>query len=103
MTVFVCGGCDAVLSVPVSRVALPVHTHQKWGSGVLLPVLMDPGTYAVDPAPWGPPRRRWSEVGADEVAAHGLSAPVYALSSGTPGAIFLAPGDTRGTASRTTT
>ncbi|MEV7343883.1 hypothetical protein [Streptomyces sp. NPDC093544] len=97
MTVFICVGCDTVLSAPVSQVALPVHTHQKWGNGVLLPVLMDSGTYAVDPAPWGPPRRRWSEVGVDEAAARGVFAPVYALSFGAPGAIVVAPGDTRGT------
>ncbi|TJZ54367.1 hypothetical protein FCH28_14590 [Streptomyces piniterrae] len=97
MTVFACAGCDAVLSAPVSRVALPVHTHQKWGNGVLLPVLMDPGTYAVDPEPSGPPWRRWSEVGADEAAARGVFAPVYGLSYGAPGAIVMAPGDTRGT------
>ncbi|MFI6766653.1 hypothetical protein [Streptomyces sp. NPDC050355] len=97
MTVFVCAGCDAVLSAPVSQVALPVHAHQEWGNGVLLPVLMESGTYAVDPAPWGPPWRRWSEVGEHEAAARGVFAPVYALSYGIPGAIVVAPGDTRGT------
>lgn len=97
MAVFACVGCDAVLSADVSRVALPVHAHQKWGNGVLLPVLMDPGTYAVDPAPRGPPWRRWSEVRADEAAARGVFAPVYALSFGAPGAIVVAPGDTRRT------
>ncbi|MFF2810100.1 hypothetical protein ACFVT2_23615 [Streptomyces sp. NPDC058000] len=97
MTVFVCAGCDAALSAPVSQVALPVHAHQTWGNGVLLPVLMDPGTYAVDPDPWGPPWRRWCEVGVDEAAARGVFAPVYALSFGAPGAIVIAPGDARGT------
>ncbi|MEV7677733.1 hypothetical protein AB0O64_04100 [Streptomyces sp. NPDC088341] len=97
MTVFTCAGCDAVLSASVSRVALPAHAHQTWGNGVLLPVLMDPGTYAVDPAPWGPPWRSWSEVGADTAAVRGVFAPVYALSFAAPGAIVVAPGDTRGT------
>ncbi|MFF4948190.1 hypothetical protein [Streptomyces chattanoogensis] len=97
MTVLACVGCDGVLSARLSQVALPAHAHQKWGNGVLLPVLMEPGTYAVDPKPAGPPWRRWSEVGAEEAAAQGVFAPVYAVSFGPPGAIVVAPGDTRGT------
>ena len=30
MSVFACAGCDAVLTAPLSRVALPVHAHQRW-------------------------------------------------------------------------
>lgn len=63
----------------VSQVTLPVHAHQVYGNGARLPVLMEPGTFAVDPEPGGPPRRREK--------AH----------CGAPGAIVMAPGDTRGT------
>ncbi|MFE0380006.1 hypothetical protein ACFW1M_31615 [Streptomyces inhibens] len=98
MAVFACAGCQAVLTAPVSQVVLPVHAHQKWGNGVLLPVLMTRGTYAVDPEPSGPPWRPWSEIGVDEAEARGVFAPVFhALSFGAPGAIVVAPGDTRGT------
>lgn len=98
MAVFACVGCDQVLTAPVSQIALPVHARQKWGNGVLLPVLMEPGTYAVDPEPSGPPWRQWSEITAGEAEARGVFAPVRALSFGTPGAIVVAPGDVRGTA-----
>ncbi|MEU0026750.1 hypothetical protein [Streptomyces sp. NPDC006335] len=97
MAVFVCAGCDAVLTAQVSRVALPAEVHQIWGNGTLLPVLMEAGTYAVDLEPSGPPWRRWDEIGADEAAERGVYAPVFALSYGAPGAVFVAPGDTRGT------
>ena len=97
MLVFACTGCGTVLTAPVTRVALPGHAHQRWGNGVPLPVLMEAGTYAVAPEPSGPPWRRWSEIKADEAEARGVYAPVYALSFGTPGAIVIAPGDTRGT------
>src|SRR6266851_7968377 len=96
MTVFVCAGCDAVLSSPLAQVALPVHAHQKWGYR-LLPVLMEPGTYAVEPEPSGPPWRPWSEIGEDDAAVRGVFAPEYELSFGPPGAIVIAPGDARGT------
>ncbi|MER6195128.1 hypothetical protein [Streptomyces cyaneofuscatus] len=79
MFVFVCAGCGAGLTAPLSQVALPVHAHQVYGNGARLPVLMEPGTFAVDPEPGGPPRRREE--------AH----------DGAPGAIVIAPGDTRGT------
>ncbi|MFJ3661619.1 hypothetical protein ACIPPM_14295 [Streptomyces sp. NPDC090119] len=69
MFVFVCAGCGAELTVPLSEVALPVHAHQKYGNGVQLPVLMRSGTFAVDPG-----------------SGHG-----------TPGASVIAPGDIRGT------
>ncbi|WP_433727363.1 hypothetical protein ACQP2Y_12180 [Actinoplanes sp. CA-051413] len=45
---FACAGCGAVLTVPVSRVALPVHAEQKYGHDLLGP-LMEPGTYAMNP------------------------------------------------------
>lgn len=56
VTVFGCRTGGAALTVPVSRVALPVHAHQKYrnGPGSLDPVL-EPGTFAVDPLPCGPP------------------------------------------------
>ncbi|GAA1214929.1 hypothetical protein GCM10009665_00910 [Kitasatospora nipponensis] len=96
MAVFACAGCGAVLTAEVSRIALPVHARQRLGHE-LLPALMEPGTYAVDPEPAGPPWRRWSEIGAEEADARGVFAPVPALSFGASGAIVLAPGDTRGT------
>ncbi len=58
---------------------------------------MEPGTYAVDPEPFGPPWRHWEEVGAEQAAEQGVFAPVYALSFGPRGAVVLAPGDVRGT------
>ncbi|WP_329309789.1 hypothetical protein [Streptomyces sp. NBC_01262] len=97
MFVFACAGCGAELTTSLSQVTLPVHAHQKYGNGIQLPVLMEPGTFAVDPEPWGPPWRRWEEIPPDEAAARGVYAPVYALSDGAPGAIVIAPGDTRGT------
>lgn len=95
--VFVCAGCDAVLTAPVSRVALPVHARSSFGHD-LLPVLMESGTYAVDREPAGPPWRLWDEVGPERAAARGVYAPVHSLPYGPAGAIVIAPGDCRGTA-----
>ncbi|MCL3998848.1 hypothetical protein [Streptomyces lavenduligriseus] len=97
MFVFVCAGCGAELTAPLSQVVLPVHAHQKYGNAIQLPVLMEPGTFAVEPEPWGPPWRRWEEIDPDELAARGIYAPVHILSDGTPGAVVIAPGDVRGT------
>ncbi|WP_329403900.1 hypothetical protein [Streptomyces melanogenes] len=97
MFVFACVGCGARLTIPLSQVVLPAHAHQTYGNGIQLPVLMDSGTFAVDPEPWGPPWLRWEEIDPDEAAARGVYAPVYSLSDGVPGAIVIAPGDTRGT------
>ncbi|MFE5840765.1 hypothetical protein ACFQ7N_03870 [Streptomyces niveus] len=94
---FECAGCGAALTAPLSQVALPVHAHQAYGNGAQLPVLMEPGTFAVDPEPWGPPWRMWEDVDPDEATARGIYAPVRAVSDGAPGAIAVAPGDTRGT------
>ncbi|GAB2871683.1 hypothetical protein GCM10027074_44140 [Streptomyces deserti] len=96
MAVFACAGCGAVLTAPVSQVALPEHAHHTYGHG-LLPALMEPGMYAVDPEPSGPPWRPWSEIGAEEAEARGVFAPVHGLSFGPRGAIVVAPGDLRGT------
>ncbi|MEU6019465.1 dienelactone hydrolase family protein [Streptomyces sp. NPDC047515] len=96
MFVFVCAGCAAELAAPLSQVALPAHAHQKYGNGIQLPALMEPGTFAVEPEPWGAPWRRWEGTDPDEVAARGVQAPVHALSDGAPGAIVIASGDTRG-------
>jgi hypothetical protein len=71
--VFVCARCGAVLTAAGSRMALPVRAHHRYGHD-LLPALMEPGTYAVDPEPSGPPWRPWSEVGADEAEARGVFA-----------------------------
>ncbi|WP_225884532.1 hypothetical protein [Streptomyces sp. fd1-xmd] len=97
MFVFVCAGCGAELTIPLSQVALPAHAHQEYGNGTQLPVLMESGTFAVEPEPWGPPWRTWAEVPPDEAAARGVHAPVHALSDGAPGATVIAPGDARGT------
>ncbi|MFJ9847539.1 hypothetical protein ACIRYZ_45400 [Kitasatospora sp. NPDC101155] len=97
MFVFVCAGCGAELTNPLSQVALPVHAHQKYGNGIQLPVLMESGTFAVELEPSGSPWRRWEEIDPDEATARGIYAPVYGLSDGAPGAIVIAPGDACGT------
>ncbi|MET9501481.1 hypothetical protein ABZY42_07030 [Streptomyces sp. NPDC006622] len=97
MFVFVCVGCGAELTSPLSRVALPAHAHQKYGNGIQLPVLMESGSFAVDPEPWGPPWRRWEEIHPEEAVARGIYAPIHALADGVPGSIVIAPGDARGT------
>ncbi|MEU6817902.1 hypothetical protein [Streptomyces sp. NPDC046860] len=97
MFVFVCAGCGARLTVPLSQVALPVHAHQKYGNGIQLPVLMESGTFAVNPEPFGPPWRRWDEIDPDEAAARRVHAPDDAWSECAPGPIVIAPGDARGT------
>ncbi|MEV0597246.1 hypothetical protein [Nonomuraea cavernae] len=96
MIVFTCADCGALLTSPVSQVALPAHAHQKYGHEPL-PALLEPGTYAVNPEPSGPPWRQWEEIGADEAEARGVYAPTYALSYGPPGAVAVALGDVRGT------
>ncbi len=94
---FVCARCDAELTVPVTEVALPVHAHQIYGNGAQLPVLMEAGTFAVDPEPSGPPWLMWDEIDAGDAEARGFYAPVWSLSMGAPGAVVVAPGDVRGT------
>ncbi|MFI6947471.1 hypothetical protein [Streptomyces sp. NPDC050422] len=94
MDVFACAECGTELTVPVSRVALPVHTHHG-GWEELHPPLMKPATYAVDPRPTGPPWRLWEEVGEDAAARQGVYAPVYSVSFGARNRIVIAPGDSR--------
>ncbi|MBA9004989.1 hypothetical protein [Thermomonospora cellulosilytica] len=96
MAVFVCAGCEAVLTAPVSRVELPDAARQKYGHD-LLPVLMEPGTYAVDPHPVGPPWLRWEEIGEEGALARGWYAECYSVPDGPRGAVVIAPGDVRGT------
>lgn len=96
MAVFGCAGCGAVLTRVVSEVALPIQladTHWE----TLHPPLLEAGSYAVDPAPFGPPWRQWDEVGAPEAADRGRFAPFGALSNGPSDTVLLAPGDMRGT------
>ncbi|MFB7910808.1 hypothetical protein ACFC1T_30670 [Kitasatospora sp. NPDC056076] len=94
MDVFVCADCGTELTAPVSRVALPVHTHHgAWEE--LHPPLMEPGTYAVDPQPSGPPWRLWQDVGDEAAARQGVYAPVYSVSFGARNKVVLAPGDSR--------
>ncbi|MFJ8579464.1 hypothetical protein [Micromonospora sp. NPDC093277] len=97
MTVFGCRSCDATLTVPVSRVALPVHADQKYGNGPgsLAPAL-EPGTFAVNPLPSGSPWRRWAELEPGEAEALGWYAPRFRISAGPVGQVLLAPGDVRG-------
>lgn len=77
--VFACAGCGTELTAPVSRVALPVHSHHgDWEE--LHPPLTGPATYAVDPRPTGPPWRLWEEVGKDAAAWQDGYAPVYSVS-----------------------
>ncbi|WP_460066405.1 hypothetical protein [Streptomyces sp. YKOK-I1] len=98
MAVFVCARCDAVLTASVSQVALAPHAHWTYGHD-MLPSLMEPGTYAVDPEPSGRPWKPWSEIGEDEAQARGVFArAAYGLSFGAAGAVVLAPGDGRGMA-----
>ncbi|MYT71342.1 MULTISPECIES: hypothetical protein [unclassified Streptomyces] len=97
MFVFVCAGCGAELTIPLSQVPLPIHARQKYGNGIQLPVLMRSGTFAVDPEPWGGPWRMWDEIDPSEAEARGIYAQVHALSDATPGASVIAPGDIRGT------
>jgi hypothetical protein len=94
--IFVCAGCGARLTVPLSQVVLPAHAHQKYGNGVQLPVLMESGTFAVDPNRLGPPWRRWDETDPEEAAARDIHAPSFSWSDDTPGTVVIAPGDTRG-------
>ncbi|SEC33740.1 hypothetical protein SAMN04489727_3395 [Amycolatopsis tolypomycina] len=96
MAVFGCAGCGAVLTAAVSEVALPVHwadTHWE----TLHPPLLEAGSFAVDPAPDGPPWRQFDEVEAGEAAKLGRFAPFGALSGGPVGTVLLAPGDVHGT------
>lgn len=96
MAVFGCAGCGAVLTAAVSQVALPIHlSDAHWE--VLHPPLLEAGTYAVDPEPYGPPWRPWEETRTQEAAARGVFAPIGSLSYGPSNTVLLAPGDMRGT------
>ncbi|WP_431683654.1 hypothetical protein [Kitasatospora sp. KL5] len=97
MDVFACRSCEAELTASVSRVAFPVYGRNTYGNGHAVPVLMESGTYAVDPEPFGPPWRKWGDIDESEAEARGVYAPVRSLSFGTPGPVFLAPGDVHGT------
>jgi hypothetical protein len=97
MTVFGCRSCNATLTVPVSRVALPVHADQRHGNGPgSLPPALEPGTFAVDPLPSGPPWRRWAEFETGETEALGWYAPRFSISAGPVGRVLISPGDVRG-------
>ncbi|MFF5974717.1 hypothetical protein ACFY7C_24680 [Streptomyces sp. NPDC012769] len=95
MDVFVCARCDAVLTVPLARVPLPPEAHLSYGHEPY-PALMEPGTYAIDPAPSGPPFRDGQDIGEAAAAAQGVFAP-WPVSFGARGRIVTAPGDVRGT------
>lgn len=96
MAVFGCAGCGAALTAAVSEVALPVHLSDTYWEA-LHPPLLEAGTYAVDPEPYGPPWRPWDEVGPQEAAARGIFTRFGGLSDGPSDTVLLAPGDMRGT------
>ncbi|MQY16580.1 hypothetical protein SRB5_67810 [Streptomyces sp. RB5] len=96
MDVFVCAGCGEELTAPLTRLEMPVYGRHSFGHD-MLPPLMESGTYAVDPEPYGRPWRRWAEITAEEAAVRGLFAPVETLPFGPRGEIVVAPGDTRST------
>jgi hypothetical protein len=52
LAVFGCAGCGAVLTAAVSQVALPTHLSDAYWEA-LHPPLLEAGTYAVDPEPYG--------------------------------------------------
>jgi hypothetical protein len=97
MMVFGCRRCGAALTVAVSRVVLPVQANQKYGNrpGPLPPVL-EPGTFAADPLPSGPPWRRWADLAAGEAGMLGWYAPRPSIPAGPAGRVLLVPGDVRG-------
>lgn len=79
-----------MMTARVARVALPDHSGQKYGHG-LLPGLLEPGTYAVDPGdgrPWQPLK--------PEPEEHGVRLLTYCI-MGPPNRIAIVPGDVRGT------
>ncbi|MEU1720631.1 hypothetical protein [Nonomuraea sp. NPDC005692] len=90
MVVFSCTSCGAVLTARVARVALPDHSGQKYGHD-LLPGLLEPGTYAVDPG-HGRPRAPLMP----EPEYHRVRQLTYCI-TGPPNRIGIAPGDVRGT------
>jgi hypothetical protein len=57
------------MTARLSRVALPDHSGQKYGHD-LLPGLLEPGTYVVDPGngrPWEPPQPEPEEHGVRQL------------------------------------
>ncbi|MBQ0887148.1 hypothetical protein KBZ94_19770 [Streptomyces sp. RM72] len=98
--VFVCAGCGAELTAPLSQVALPAHAHQTYGNGVQLPVLMEPGTFAVESESesWGPSwpsREKGAPDAADVISTHASADGL--LPGDVTDSFVIAPGDTRGT------
>jgi len=93
LSVFVCTGCGAELTAPLSQVVLPVHARQAYGNGVQLPVLMAPGTFAVDPESWG---RAAGRPGAGEregsEAGHATGAGAECGDGAEAGSVVVAPG-----------
>ncbi|NRQ32957.1 hypothetical protein HII36_14060 [Nonomuraea sp. NN258] len=79
-----------MVTTRVARVALPDHAGQKYGYG-LLPSLLEPGTYAVDPGdgrPWQPLQ--------PEPEIYGVRLMRYCI-TGPADRIGIAPGDVRRT------
>ncbi|MFD7729099.1 hypothetical protein ACFV6F_01755 [Kitasatospora phosalacinea] len=97
METLACAHCGAALTRPVTRVRFPPYARHPVGNGHPMPVLMDAGTYAVDPEPSGEPWRYWADLAEGEAEARGYHAPVDRLSDGPAGELLLAPGDVTGT------
>ncbi|MFD6417054.1 hypothetical protein [Streptomyces sp. NPDC060194] len=97
MFVFICRGCGAELTAPVSQVPLPAHARQSFGNGVRLPVLMEPGTFAVDPEVGALPFRSYGELRPSAAAGLGPYALVPVVSGGVHLEVVVAPGDARNT------
>ncbi len=104
MSVFVCTGCGAELTAPLSQVVLPVHARQAYGNRVQLPVLMAPGTFAVDPESWGRAAGRpgagageGEREGSEGEAGHVTGAGAAFGEGAETGSVVVAPGDVRGT------
>jgi hypothetical protein len=58
--------------------------------------VLEPGTFAVNPLPYGAPFRRWAELEAGQGEALGWYAPRFGVSDGPSGRVLLSPGDVRG-------
>ncbi|GLW54842.1 hypothetical protein [Kitasatospora phosalacinea] len=97
MEILACAHCGAALTGPVTRVRFPPYANHPVGNGHPMPVLMDAGTYAVDPEPSGGPWRPWADLAEGEAEARGYYAPVAGVRDGRVGRLLCAPGDATGT------
>ncbi len=82
MTVFTCGSCGTAVTSELSEVSFPERALEHGGEG-WAPPRIGPGTFARDPAPFGPPFRPTSED------------PRVLASAGPVGTVLVHPGDVR--------